>query len=137
MKGTHNMTTGAEALAPDPTRLQRIHLLQLAQMTVAFGGVTADPDGDGTNPYMVGGIDEATRLLRRHVGEPGDRDEIADAFGALCEKVAALADLDTDPDGYLNRLGRPSTSAVRDTVRGAILADRDWWLSKLEAMATR
>lgn len=110
----------------------RTRLLQQAQLTVGFGAL--DPDDPHGPDYMVAGIDETAKLLRQpSIWDIDDHDQMRAAFGSLCEKVAELADYDTDPDGYMDRLGRPAR--MGDVVRGAILADREHWLARLVEMA--
>lgn len=123
--------TTTEAVLP-----LRIRITQCAYSAVLLGALEPPKDGHGANDAFVGSVSEVARLLRQpSIWDVTEHDLMRDHFGALCAVISDLGDLDTDPDSYLDRLGRPRTDRERDVVRGTLLADRLHWTLQLEAMA--
>ena len=89
------------------------------------------PDTSNSNPAMVTALDDLTGIL----GGPVDFDRMAAAFGELLQAVADLNEFDADPESFLDRRGRPRTGAAGDVMRGQLLADREWWMARLEEMS--
>lgn len=115
-------------------RLERMHVetnvLQFARVCVLSGVLdpTVPDAGQWANAHM-----QVAQIIRpgRRVVDVEFLDVIGEAFGPLCEAIADEAALDADRDSYLDRLSLPRTSAVADTIRGRLLADRCHWLTKL------
>lgn len=131
--------TETEPAEPLVAPLLRSLLPRIARFALDLGALTPDPIASELgrpNPALIAGINECARLLRpASVWSPTDHEAMREAFGELLQTVADLTDLEVDWEGYLDRHGLPRTTAVYDVTRGELLADRDHWVARLEAMS--